>query len=121
MMVMKLPNKYGSVYKLSGKRRNPWAARKTVGWKQIPEKKKSYPVYKFIGYYATRAEALQALASYNEDPYDLHLDTITFEEVYEKSVKEIENKENIDAASTAFCSLFQSIPKGGLEIIRSNL
>lgn len=81
---MKLPNKYGSVYKLSGKRRNPWAARKTVGWKQIPEKKKSYPVYKFIGYYATRAEALQALASYNEDPYDLHLDTITFEEVYEK-------------------------------------
>ena len=81
---MKLPNKYGSVYKLSGKRRNPWAARKTVGWKQIPEKKKSYPVYKFIGYYATRAEALQALASYNEDPYDLHLDTITFAEVYEK-------------------------------------
>ena len=81
---MKLPNKYGSVYKLSGKRRNPWAARKTVGWKQIPEKKKSYPVYKFIGYYATRAEALQALASYNEDPYDLHLDAITFAEVYEK-------------------------------------
>ena len=81
---MKLPNKYGSVYKLSGKRRNPWAARKTVGWKQIPEKKKSYPVYKFIGYYATRAEALQALASYNEDPYDLHFNTITFEEVYEK-------------------------------------
>ena len=36
---MKLPNSYGSVYKLSGKRRNPWAARKTVGWKQIPEKK----------------------------------------------------------------------------------
>lgn len=29
---MKLPNSYGSVYKLSGKRRNPWAARKTVGW-----------------------------------------------------------------------------------------
>ena len=81
---MKLPNKYGSVYKLSGKRRNPWAARKTVGWKQIPEKKKSYPVYKFIGYYATRAEALLALSSYNEDPYDLHLDTITFAEVYEK-------------------------------------
>lgn len=81
---MKLPNQYGSVYKLSGKRRNPWAARKTVGWKQIPEKKKSYPIYQFVGYYSTRAEALQALAAYNEDPYDLHLDTITFAEVYEK-------------------------------------
>lgn len=83
-MVMKLPNSYGSVYKLSGKRRNPWAARKTVGWKQIPEKKKSYPIYQFVGYYSTRAEALQALAAFNEDPYDLHLDTITFAEVYEK-------------------------------------
>ena len=81
---MKLPNSYGSVYKLSGKRRNPWAARKTVGWKQIPEKKKSYPIYQFVGYYPTRAEALQALAAFNEDPYDLHLDTITFAEVYEK-------------------------------------
>lgn len=81
---MRLPNQYGSVYKLSGKRRNPWVARKTVGWKQIPEKKRSYPIYEFIGYYPTRAEALNALASYNEDPYDLKLDTITFEEVYEK-------------------------------------
>lgn len=81
---MKLPNKYGSVYKLSGKRRKPWAVRKTVGWKQVPEKMKSYPIYEFIGFYATRSEALQALAAYNEDPYDLHLNTITFEEVYEK-------------------------------------
>lgn len=81
---MKLPNSYGSVYKLSGKRRNPYAARKTIGWKQIPETKKSYPIYKFIGYYPTRAEALQALASYNQNPYDLYHDTITFEEVYEK-------------------------------------
>lgn len=81
---MKLPNQYGSVYKLSGKRRNPWAVRKTVGWKQIPEKKKSYPIYEFIGYYPTKTAALQALANYNEDPYDLHHSTITFEEVYEK-------------------------------------
>ncbi len=81
---MRLPNQFGSVYKLSGKRRNPWAARKTVGWKQIPEKRKSYPIYQFIGYYPTRAEAIQALSSYNENPYDLHFDTITFQEVYEK-------------------------------------
>ena len=70
MKKMKLPNKYGSVYKLSGKRRKPWAVRKTVGWKQVPEKMKSYPIYEFIGFYATRSEALQALAAYNEDPYE---------------------------------------------------
>ena len=29
---MRLPNGYGSVYKLSGKRRKPWAARVTTGW-----------------------------------------------------------------------------------------
>jgi len=29
---MKMPNGYGSVYKLSGNRRKPWAARVTDGW-----------------------------------------------------------------------------------------
>lgn len=29
---MKLPNGFGSVYKLPGKRRKPWAASKTTGW-----------------------------------------------------------------------------------------
>lgn len=81
---MKLPNAYGSVYKLSGKRRKPWAVRKTVGWKQIPEKKTAYPIYQFLGYYASRTEALQALAAYNADPHDLKLDTITFAEVYKR-------------------------------------
>jgi integrase len=109
---MRLPNKYGSVYKLSGKRRNPWAARRTVGWKQIPEKKKSYPIYQFIGYYPTRAEALQALAAFNENPYDLHLDTITFEEVYDKwSDVHFETIKNPNGYKAAFklCSGIQDM------------
>lgn len=81
---MKLPNGFGSIYKLSGKRRKPWAVRKTVGWKQVPEKQKSYPIYEFVGFYETRQLALQALAEYNKNPYDLSINTITFEEVYEK-------------------------------------
>ena len=81
---MKLPNSYGSVYKLSGKRRNPWAARKTVGWKEIEEKKKAYPIYEFIGYYRTRTEALTALADYNRNPLDGSKKSKTFEELYEK-------------------------------------
>ena len=81
---MKLPNGFGSVYKLSGNRRNPWCARKTVGWTFDQEKGKSYPIYAFIGYYPNRKEALTALSEYNQDPYDLHHDIITFEEVFEK-------------------------------------
>lgn len=81
---MKLPNGFGSVYKISGKRRRPWAARKTIGWTFNEEKGKSYPIYQFVGYYTTRQEALTALADYNKDPYDLHLNAITFREVYER-------------------------------------
>lgn len=82
---MRLPNGFGSVYKLSGKnRRKPFVARKTVGWTFDEEKGKSYPIYEFVGYYATRKEALTSLTEYNKDPYDLHHDTITFAEVYDK-------------------------------------
>jgi integrase len=81
---MRLPNGYGSVYKLSGKRRKPWCARKTVGWSFDEIKMKSYPIYEFIGYYPTRKEAMLALSDYNKDPYDLNANKITFAEVYEK-------------------------------------
>ncbi len=36
-----------------------------------------------LGCFSTKAEALQALSDYNEDPYDVHADTITFREMYE--------------------------------------
>lgn len=62
----RLGNGTGSVYKLSGKRTKPWAARKTVGWNE-----NGYPKYKFIGYYRTRTEAMNALIAYNKDPYSL--------------------------------------------------
>lgn len=81
---MKLPNGYGSVYKLSGKRRNPWVVRKTVGWTINSETRKSFPVYQFVGYFQNRNEALQALAEFNKDPYDLHDDKITFGELYDR-------------------------------------
>jgi len=80
---MKLPNGYGNISKLPGKRRKPWRVRKTKGWKIDPNGKAKQE-FITIGYYETKADALQALASYNTDPYDLHLSTITLEEVYEK-------------------------------------
>lgn len=76
---MKNPNGYGSVVRLSGNRRRPFCARKTTGWNE-----KGYPIYKPIGYYVTREEAMIALAEYNRNPYDIDLSKITFKELYEK-------------------------------------
>jgi hypothetical protein len=76
---MKNPNGFGSVHKLSGNRRNPWRARKTIGWDENGKQ-----LYQTIGYYKNRQLAIQALADYNENPYDIKTDSITFSEVYEK-------------------------------------
>lgn len=81
---MKLPNGYGSVYKLSGKRRNPYIVRKTTGWTIDEATNTAKQQYITIGYYPTRAKALEALANYNANPYDISTDSITFEEVYAK-------------------------------------
>lgn len=75
---MKLPNGYGSVYKLSGNRRKPFAARVTTGW-TIDGKQE----YKYIGYFSKRSEALTALAEYNQNPFDIDRKNITFAETYE--------------------------------------
>lgn len=76
---MKNPNGYGSVFKLSGKRRKPFGVRITVGWGD-----KGKQLFKYIGYYETRPEAMIALAEYNKNPYDLDAGKVTFQEVFEK-------------------------------------
>ncbi|MGN0408676.1 MAG: hypothetical protein ACI4EJ_10470 [Bacteroides sp.] len=79
---MKLPNGYGSVHKLSGaKRKKPWRVRITDGYVYDPDKDRQIQKYKTLGYYETKQQALQALASYNENPYDLDVDNITFREL----------------------------------------
>ena len=70
------PNGYGSVVKLSGNRRKPFAVRKTVGYDD-----RAYPIYEIIGYYPTRKDALTALAEYNHDPYDINLSKVTMSEL----------------------------------------
>ena len=81
---MRLPNGFGNVSKLSGKRRNPWRARKTAGWTIDEKTQKAKQSYITIGYYPTRQSALQALSEYNTNPYDLDANKITFAEVFEK-------------------------------------
>lgn len=82
--MMKNPNGYGSVIKMSGNRRRPFGVRITVGRKDDGRQ-----IYKYIGYYATRPEAMIALAEYNKAPYDLDANSITFADVYNRYVDSI--------------------------------
>lgn len=81
---MRHPNGYGSIIKMSGNRRKPWRVRKTIGWDLDIENGKKYQRYQTIGYYATRPEAIKALADFNENPYSIETNTITFSGVYDK-------------------------------------
>ena len=85
---MKLPNGYGTVKKMSGKRRRPYVVMKTVGWHYDEVKDKMIQEQMTIGYAATRAEGLQMLAEYNNNPFDLKASKVTFQEVYERWSKE---------------------------------
>ena len=51
---MKLANVIGAVYKLSGKRRNPYIVRKTVGWEIDTKTEKVKQKLITIGYAPTR-------------------------------------------------------------------
>lgn len=109
---MKLPNGYGNVSKLPGKRRRPWRARKTDAWDSSGGKLKQ--TYKTVGYYETRAEALRALAEYNANPYEIDR-TITFAEVYARwSFRKFEeiSDSNISGykASYTICSAIYDVP-----------
>ena len=81
---MKLPNGFGSVYKLSGKRRCPYRAIVTDRWTLDSVTHKSKQIRKTIGYYETKADALAALADYNKSPYDLESAKITLQETYDR-------------------------------------
>lgn len=80
----KLPNGFGTIYKMSGKRSKPYRAMKTDKWIIDPVTGKSKQIRSTIGYYQSREDAMIALANYNENPYDIKADSITFSEVYEK-------------------------------------
>lgn len=52
---MKLPNGFGTCYKLNGNRRRPWVVKKTINGRQ-----------KTLGYFTTYVEGLSHLFAVNE-------------------------------------------------------
>ena len=61
----RLPKGMGSVCKLSGNRRKPYAARVQAGTTEGGN-----VAYKYLGYYESSQEAIQALIEYNKYPYN---------------------------------------------------
>lgn len=86
---MKRGNGEGSIFKLGGARRNPWAVRVTVGWTAEGKQK-----LKYLGYYRTKTEAKEALRNYHSNPYDLEKKDVTLAEVYEKWLEVAKISEN---------------------------
>lgn len=84
---MRLPNGYGSVTKLSGKRRNPYMARITTGMEYDPIKDDNVQKRAVLGYYHTKAEALEALSEYSKNPYSILESTMSVKELWD-SIKD---------------------------------
>lgn len=76
----KLPNGFGSIRKLSGNRRKPYAA-----YVPVKEYKDNGTALnrKAIGYFESYQDALFALTEYNKKPYEIGSRSITFAEVFE--------------------------------------
>ena len=79
---MRNPNGYGSISKLSGKRRRPYMVRITTGF-DVNGKQ----LMKVLGYYRTRTEAMKALADFNDNPYNISLNDVTLKEVLDRFMK----------------------------------
>lgn len=72
----KRPDGSGTVYKLSGRRTRPWVARKTIG--NVDGK----PLYKIVGYYATKTEGQKALLK--DEMFPIHLgENTTVKQLYD--------------------------------------
>ena len=92
---MRAPSGFGSIAKMSGKRRNPYRVQITTGWEFIKDEDgdpvldengepKTKRIRKTMGYYPTRQAAMIALAEYNKTPYNLDNNTITWLDVWKK-------------------------------------
>lgn len=80
---MRRANGEGSIFKLSGKRRKPWAVRITVDWTDGGRQ-----LYRYLGYYSSKTEARSALNAYNVNPYNLMTKDVTLKDVYDKWVND---------------------------------
>lgn len=99
---MKLPNGYGSVVKLDGKRRKPWAVR--ISYLQEQPDGTVKRKRKYLEYFSEQKHALAYLAEYNNGnvvkEHQKYADSPTFAEMYEKWKKYRKSLKSNPADST---------------------
>lgn len=93
----RLPNSFGSVYKLSGNRRRPYAVAKTFGWDDNGKQ-----IKKIIGYATTKKEGLEILLEYNKDPLtNVEQLELTFDMAFQKWLNLVETEQSISKSNIA--------------------
>lgn len=98
------PNGYGSVVKLGGHRRKPFASRVTTGWHDGKQ------IYKYIGYYEKREDAMAALADFNRGLLTIDTNIITFKELAERWL-EVGTVEMKDTSINQYKASFKNCKK----------
>ena len=124
---MKMPNGYGSVVKLTGKRRKNWAVRISY-MENIPGQKPKRK-RKYIAYFTDQKRALEYLTEYNSGAivkeHEKYSDIPTFAELYDKWKKYRKGLKNNPSQSCwknyeiAF-NLFSSLHDKKIISIRAN-
>ena len=101
----RLPNNFGNISRLPGKRRNPYRVRVCVGKTLDVENERVIRNYEVVGYFPTYEDALMHLTEYHKHPYDIDSATITFGEVFERWSDEAYpsmSKSNIQSYNAAY-------------------
>lgn len=111
---MRLPNGYGSVTKLSGKRRKPYMARISDGYTHDLKNDRVIQNRVVIGCFKTKKEAMDALAEYHAKPYDLAKKDMTFSEIYgivlEKKISKLsKHSQQVYASAYKHCSAIENM------------
>lgn len=101
---MKFPNGYGSVIKLSGKRRKPYAVRITDGYKLTGSVDNPHLIqkYRYLEYFERQKDAVLYLANYNSGQQVKEHQSLqeapTLEEVYRLWVDERDRRKGLSGA-----------------------
>lgn len=97
---MKRANGTGTIAKLPGNRRKPYAVKVTTGWTDKGTQK-----YKYISYHKSYREALQALNRYTEDPYDP--ESIRLSDLYDEWIQMQDGK--ADGTLRAYATAYKKL------------
>lgn len=100
-MAFRRGNGDGSIFKLSGRRRKPYAVRVTIGWTDDGKQK-----YKYIGYFPNKTQAKEALNKYLTDPTDTIAKNVTLKYVFDSM---IEKRKFSDGTIRQYTSAFNQL------------